>query len=119
MKCLQLKRQWYDKNEKYHAHNQYLQILLDIDLIGFHGQTIFHSANEGISRQLGDGNLLSTLLEKKVIYKSKHLLKRRGLLAIEIGNKQYKKTAIITDCGFFVVRDYSSLNLQISHLTYL
>ena len=41
---------------------------LDIDLIGFHGQTIFHSANEGISRQLGDGNLLSTLLEKKVIY---------------------------------------------------
>ena len=30
-----VKRQWYDKNEKYHAHNQYLQILLDIGLIGF------------------------------------------------------------------------------------
>jgi len=41
---------------------------LDLDLIGFHGQTIFHSANEKISRQLGDGNLLSSLLEKKVIY---------------------------------------------------
>ena len=41
---------------------------LDLDLVGFHGQTIFHSVNEKISRQLGDGNLLSSLLEKKVIY---------------------------------------------------
>ena len=39
-----------------------------IDLIGFHGQTIFHNANEKISKQLGDGNLLSNLLKKKVIY---------------------------------------------------
>ena len=41
---------------------------LNVDLIGFHGQTIFHSANEKISRQLGDGNLLSSLLKKKVVY---------------------------------------------------
>ena len=41
---------------------------LDIDFIGFHGQTIFHRADEKISRQLGDGNLLSNLLKKKVIY---------------------------------------------------
>jgi anhydro-N-acetylmuramic acid kinase len=41
---------------------------LDLDLIGFHGQTIFHSASEKISRQIGDGNLLSSLLEKKVVY---------------------------------------------------
>jgi anhydro-N-acetylmuramic acid kinase len=40
----------------------------DINLIGFHGQTIFHNANEKISRQLGDANLLSELLNKKVIY---------------------------------------------------
>ena len=40
----------------------------NIDLIGFHGQTIFHNANEKISKQLGDGNLLSGLLKKKVIY---------------------------------------------------
>ena len=39
-----------------------------IDLIGFHGQTIFHNANEKISKQLGDANLLSSLLKKKVIY---------------------------------------------------
>ena len=41
---------------------------IDIDLIGFHGQTIFHNANEKISKQLGDANLLSSLLKKKVIY---------------------------------------------------
>ena len=41
---------------------------LDLDLVGFHGQTIFHSPNEKISKQLGDGDLLSSLLEKKVIY---------------------------------------------------
>ena len=40
----------------------------DIDLIGFHGQTIFHNANEKISKQLGDANLLSGLLKKRVIY---------------------------------------------------
>ena len=40
----------------------------DIDLIGFHGQTIFHNANEKISKQLGDAYLLSSLLKKKVIY---------------------------------------------------
>ena len=40
----------------------------NIDLIGFHGQTIFHNANEKISKQLGDANLLSSLLKKKVIY---------------------------------------------------
>jgi anhydro-N-acetylmuramic acid kinase len=40
----------------------------NIDLIGFHGQTIFHSANEKISKQLGDANLLSSLLKKKVVY---------------------------------------------------
>jgi len=40
----------------------------NIDLIGFHGQTILHSANEKISKQLGDANLLSSLLKKKVIY---------------------------------------------------
>ena len=40
----------------------------DVDLIGFHGQTIFHNAKEKISKQLGDANLLSGLLKKKVIY---------------------------------------------------
>jgi len=40
----------------------------NIDLIGFHGQTIFHNAKEKISRQLGDGKFLSQLTKKTVIY---------------------------------------------------
>ena len=41
---------------------------LNIDFIGFHGQTIFHNAEEKISRQIGDGKLLSKLTKKKVVY---------------------------------------------------
>ena len=40
----------------------------EIDFIGFHGQTIFHNANQKISKQLGDGNLLSQLVKKTVVY---------------------------------------------------
>ncbi|MDC6482994.1 anhydro-N-acetylmuramic acid kinase [Candidatus Pelagibacter sp.] len=40
----------------------------EIDLVGFHGQTIFHSPDHKISKQLGDGNLLSQLVKKNIIY---------------------------------------------------
>ena len=43
------------------------KINYEIDLIGFHGQTIFHSSNDRISRQLGDGKLLSQITKKIVI----------------------------------------------------
>ena len=39
-----------------------------IDIVGFHGQTIFHNADEQLSIQLGDGKLLSQLIKKKVVY---------------------------------------------------
>ena len=39
-----------------------------IDLVGFHGQTIFHNANIKTSKQLGDGNLLSKITKKNIIY---------------------------------------------------
>ena len=53
---------------------------LNIDFIGFHGQTIYHDTNyldyyydtydvkDKISKQLGDGKLLSKLTKKKVVY---------------------------------------------------
>tara|TARA_A100000164_G_scaffold92805_1_gene80423 strand:+ start:43 stop:1170 length:1128 start_codon:yes stop_codon:yes gene_type:complete len=41
---------------------------LTVDLIGFHGQTIFHDPPKKISKQLGDGKLLSQLTKKKVVY---------------------------------------------------
>jgi len=40
----------------------------EIDFIGFHGQTIFHSPDQKISKQIGDGKLMSQLVKKKVIY---------------------------------------------------
>ena len=39
----------------------------NIDLIGFHGQTIYHNSDDKISKQLGDGKLLSQLTKKIVI----------------------------------------------------
>ena len=41
---------------------------LKIDFIGLHGQTIFHNPELKISKQLGDGKLLSKLTKKKVVY---------------------------------------------------
>ena len=41
---------------------------IKIDLIGFHGQTILHNPKNKYSKQLGNGNLLSQLSKKKVIY---------------------------------------------------
>jgi anhydro-N-acetylmuramic acid kinase len=40
----------------------------EIDFIGFHGQTIFHDPKQIISKQLGDGKLMSQLIKKKVVY---------------------------------------------------
>jgi len=40
----------------------------DIDFVGFHGQTIYHNSREKISKQLGDGKLLSELTKKNVVY---------------------------------------------------
>ena len=40
----------------------------NINFIGFHGQTIFHNAKERVSKQLGDGELLSKLTKKTVVH---------------------------------------------------
>jgi len=41
---------------------------VEVDFLGFHGQTIFHDPKNNISKQLGDGKLLSQLTNKLVIY---------------------------------------------------
>ena len=40
----------------------------NVDFIGFHGQTIFHNSKERISKQLGDGKILSQLTKKIIVY---------------------------------------------------
>jgi len=52
---------------------------INIDLIGFHGQTIWHKPEIGSSRQLGNGKLLSKSTKKNVIYDFRaNDLKNRG-----------------------------------------
>ena len=41
---------------------------ISVDIIGFHGQTFYHSPSEKISKQLGDAKLLSQLVKKDIIY---------------------------------------------------
>ncbi len=41
---------------------------IEVDLLGFHGHTIFHDPNKKISKQIGDGKLLSQVSKKLVIY---------------------------------------------------
>mgnify|MGYP001157388819 CR=1 FL=1 len=41
---------------------------INLDLIGFHGQTLYHNPQEKISLQLGNGNLLSQLSKKKIVF---------------------------------------------------
>ena len=41
---------------------------VNIDFIGFHGQTIYHNARKKISKQLGDGKLLSKITKKTVVF---------------------------------------------------
>ena len=50
------------------AVNQILKkTKVNVNFIGFHGQTIYHNAKERISKQLGDGKLLSKITKKTVI----------------------------------------------------
>ena len=39
----------------------------DIDVIGYHGQALYHNPSEGITIQMGDGQLLANLTEIKVV----------------------------------------------------
>ncbi|MFL2889432.1 MAG: anhydro-N-acetylmuramic acid kinase [Pelagibacteraceae bacterium] len=39
-----------------------------VNLIGFHGQTIYHNPSQGVSKQLGNGQLLSQLTKKNVVF---------------------------------------------------
>ena len=42
--------------------------IADEVILGFHGQTIYHNPNDKISRQLGNGKLLSQLTNKRVVF---------------------------------------------------
>ena len=89
---------------------------VNVDFIGFHGQTIYHDTNyhdfyydtfdnkNKISKQLGDGKLLSKLTKKKVVYDFRQNdLKNRGQgapLTPIFHELLVKKLKIKTDVAF-------------------
>lgn len=44
----------------------------DVDLIGLHGQTVFHAPDRGITRQLGIGALVAERLGIETVYRFRH-----------------------------------------------
>ncbi len=50
------------------AHAALLSGFEDIDLIGFHGQTVAHDPSERGTLQIGDGALLAEVLERPVVW---------------------------------------------------
>ncbi len=68
---LNLKRKKYLDNfitNQHYLALKDLDIIEKSDLIGFHGQTIYHNSEQKISIQLGDPKKLSILLNKNVIF---------------------------------------------------
>ena len=45
-----------------------LELIKECDLIGFHGQTIYHNPSDKISIQIGNPSLLSQMLKKDVVF---------------------------------------------------
>ncbi len=45
-----------------------LELISNNTIIGFHGQTIYHNAQEKVSKQLGDARLLNQLTKKKIVF---------------------------------------------------
>jgi anhydro-N-acetylmuramic acid kinase len=77
---------------------------VDVNFIGFHGQTIFHNSADKITKQLGDGKLLSKLSKKKVIYDfRKNDLKNGGEGAplVPIFHEMLQKKFNIKSLSFF------------------
>ena len=54
------------------------QTELHIDLIGFHGQTVYHNPDIGRTIQLGDGQLLASLTQTPVIFDFREADMRAG-----------------------------------------
>lgn len=44
----------------------------DVDLIGLHGQTVFHAPDRGITRQLGRGAMVAERLGIETVYRFRH-----------------------------------------------
>ena len=83
------------------------ELKIEVDFLGFHGQTIYHDSKKKLSKQIGDGRLLSQMTKKLVIYDFRQNDIKNGgegaplasvyhKLIVEILNKQKKIKLPIT-----------------------
>ena len=94
----------------------------DIDLVGFHGQTIYHNPDEKISKQLGDAKLLSQLIKKKIVFNFRNNdIKNNGngaplapVYHSAIAKKINKKNIIYLNIGGIVNETFIDKNFNIS-----
>ncbi len=94
----------------------------NVDLIGFHGQTIYHNPDEKISKQLGDGRLLSQLIKKKIVFNFRENdIKNNGngaplapIYHLAISKKINKKNVIFLNIGGIANETYIDENNTIS-----
>ena len=94
----------------------------NVDLIGFHGQTIYHNPDEKISKQLGDGRLLSQLIKKKIVFNFRENdIKNNGngaplapIYHLAISKKINKKNVIFLNIGGIANETYIDENNIIS-----
>ena len=94
----------------------------DVDLVGFHGQTIYHNPDEKISKQLGDGKLLSQLIKKKIVFNfRKNDIENNGngapltpIYHSAITKKIKKKNIIYLNIGGIVNETFIDKNFNIS-----
>ena len=94
----------------------------NVDLIGFHGQTIYHNPDEKISKQLGDGRLLSQLIKKKIVFNFRENdIKNNGngaplapIYHLAISKKINKKNIIFLNIGGIANETYIDENNIIS-----
>ncbi len=85
----------------------------NVELIGFHGQTIIHKPDKGYSIQMGDPGLLSQLLKKKVIFNFRQndiLNGGQGApLAPIYHYKLFKKLKLSSPCIFLNIGGISNI----------
>ncbi len=63
---------WATENTISELHSEiaydFLKLVGEVDLIGFHGQTVFHNPVNSISVQIGNPHILAVGLKKRVVY---------------------------------------------------
>jgi anhydro-N-acetylmuramic acid kinase len=92
----------------------------DVDLIGFHGQTVLHRPHEGVTVQLGDGALLRHLTGVPVVYDMRANDMKNGGQGAPLVPAYHAALAKSLSASFSVASPVTFVNIGgISNITYV